>query len=385
MFVVTTRPRYRIDLRWAWNRDTQSAAADTLVALSASLWEDRVTDGRVRQLPTTRAEVASRAQVSPAVVSYVLNDGPRPVAPATRERVLKAIQELGYRPNAVARALVLRRTETIGLVVPDNSNPYFAELAKAIEDVAYSAGYAMVLGNSSNDSHRESAQLRTLSERQVDGLLFIGSSSHPDLSRLRGSGIPVVLLDRTSDDDSFPSVVVDNRAGARAGVEHLIRHGHRRVACIGGPEDLPAAAEREAGWRQALRTHRIARAGVLERSPFSRAGGYAATRRLLSSDERPSAIFASSDLQGIGALRACHEAGLRVPDDVALLAFDGTQESEYTTPPLSVICQPVNEIAARSLEILLADDGQQTRGHVVLQPTLKLRRSCGCSSGQPTP
>lgn len=337
-----------------------------------------MTDGRVRQLPATRAEVASRAKVSPAVVSYVLNNGPRPVAPATRERVLRAIDELGYRPNAVARALVLRRTETIGLVVPDNSNPYFAELAKAIEDVAYSAGYAIVLGNSSNDSHRECAQLRTLSERQVDGLLFIGSSSHPDLSHLQGSGIPVVLLDRASDDYTFPSVVVDNQAGARIGVEHLVRHGHGRVACIGGPEFLPAAAEREAGWRQALRTHRIARAGVLERSEFSREGGYLAARRLLALEERPSAIFASSDLQGIGALRACHEAGLRVPEDIALLAFDGTQESEYTTPPLSVVCQPIDEIAAKSIEILLSGEGQQTGRHLVLQPSLLLRRSCGC-------
>jgi LacI family transcriptional regulator len=308
----------------------------------------------------------------------VLNNGPRPVAAATRERVLKAIHELGYRPNAVARALVLRRTETIGLVVPDNSNPYFAELAKAIEDVAYSAGYAIVLGNSSNDSHRESAQLRTLSERQVDGLLFIGSSSRPDLSQLQGSGIPVVLLDRASEDHSFPSVVVDSRAGARVGVEHLIKHGHRRIACIAGPENLPAAAEREAGWREALRAHRIARGSVLERSAFSREGGYTAARRLLSLEDQPSAIFASSDLQGIGALRACHEAGLKVPDDIALLAFDGTQESEYTTPPLSVVCQPINEIAAKSIEILLADEGQVTHDHLVLQPSLLLRYSCGC-------
>lgn len=337
-----------------------------------------MTDGQVAQTPVTRAAVALRANVSTAVVSYVLNNGPRPVAPATRERVLRAIEELGYRPNAVARALKLRRTETIGLVVPDNSNPYFAELAKAIEDRAYLAGYALVLGNSSNDAKREAAQLRTIGERQVDGLLFIGSSPHADLSQLHDSGIPVVLLDRTSDDYAFPSVVVDNRAGARAGTEHLIRHGHRRVACIAGPTDIPAAEEREAGWRQALRAHRIARGGVLERAPFTREGGYLAARRLLSLSERPTAIFASSDLQGIGALRACHEARLRVPTDIALLAFDGTQEAEYTTPPLSVVCQPIEQIAATAIQILLGVEGTDGQRHIVLEPSLVLRASCGC-------
>lgn len=342
-------------------------------------------NGQARQTAVTRAAVAVRANVSPAVVSYVLNNGPRPVASATRERVLRAIEELGYRPNAVARALKLRRTETIGLVVPDNSNPYFAELAKAIEDLAYAAGYALVLGNSSNDAERESAQLRTISQRQVDGLLFIGSSPHTDLSQLHDDGIPVVLLDRTSDDYAFPSVVVDNRAGARAGVTHLIRHGHRRVACIAGPADLPAANEREAGWREALRAHRIARSGVLERAPFSREGGYLAAHRLLGLPDRPTAIFASADLQGIGALRACHEAGLSVPDDVALLGFDGTQESEYTTPPLSVVSQPIGEIAAKSIEILLGGGGATTPAHIVVPPSLVLRRSCGCRPDHKAP
>lgn len=329
--------------------------------------------------PVTRAAVAKVAGVSTAVVSYVLNDGPRPVAPTTRERVLRAIEELGYRPNAIARALKLRRTHTIALVVPDNSNPFFAELAKAIEDIAYSRGYAILLGNSSNDHDRERAQIRTLTGRQVDGLLLISASGRPDLSDIQASNTPVVLLDRVTNAQGLPSVVVDNPEGACLGVQHLIQHGHRRIACISGPSDLPAALDREDGWRRALRGHgQRVTARLVERAAFSRDGGYFAAQRLLSRVPRPTAIFASSDLQGIGALRACHEASLRVPEDVALLAFDGTQESEYTTPPMSVVRQPIEQIAAAAVDMLLRRDREPADRQVVLRPHLLLRRSCGC-------
>lgn len=335
--------------------------------------------GHLRET-VTRATVARRASVSPAVVSYVLNDGPRPVARLTRERVLKAIDELGYRPNAVARALKQRRTHTIGLVVPDISNPFFAELAKAIEDVAYSLGYAVILGNSSNDEQRETVQLRTLSDRQVDGLLIVGASAHPDLSVLRNDGLPVVLLDRSSHDFPYPSVVVDNPGGAREGVEHLFWHGHSRIACIAGPKELPEATDREFGWRQALDAHGLASKGMLSRAPFSRQGGYDAARHLLAQSLPPTAIFASSDLQGIGALRACHEVGLGVPNDVALIAFDGTQESEFTTPPLSVIRQPITSIAETAIRVLQSEDTDDGLQQFVLPFDLVLRRSCGCDA-----
>lgn len=320
----------------------------------------------------TRSDVARLAGVSPAVVSYVLNDGPRPVAPATRDRVLHAIDELGYRPNAVARALRLRKTHTLGLLVPDNSNPYFAELAKALEDEAYAHGYALLLANSSDSPERERRQLRTLIDRQVDGLLVIGSSQHS--IDAAAANVPIVLLDRAGDAGRLPSVVVDNRGGAHAGATHLLEHGRFHVACISGPLSLPAARERFQGFLDAVGDSAGRR--LAAEVPFTRDGGHRATLDLLRRDPRPDALLACSDLQGIGALHACWELNLRVPDDVAIIAFDGTQESEYTNPPLSVIQQPIAEIAADAIEKIINPAGgvsQSVHGYTVIG-----RRSCGC-------
>ncbi len=323
----------------------------------------------------TRTAVARHAGVSTAVVSYVLNDGPRPVAKSTRERVLRSIEVLGYRPNAVARALKTQRTHTIGLLVPDNSNPYFAELAKAIEDVAYSRGYALLLGNSDNDPRREKFQLAALRDRQVDGLLVIGTTAGADLGDSYADGPPVVLLDRAAATVPCPSVVVDNEGGAYAGVRHLLEHGHRRILCVAGPSDVPAAADRENGWRRALTEAGIAAEGLLVRTDFSRREGYEAARAMLARSPRPTAIFA---MQGIGVLRACHELALSVPEDAAVLAFDGTQESEFTSPPLTVIQQDIQTIAQSAVSMLLAAERPEHPAHLVAPCQLVIRRSCGC-------
>jgi LacI family transcriptional regulator len=332
-------------------------------------------EGRV-----TRATVARHAGVSTAVVSYVLNDGPRPVAESTRERVLKSIEVLGYRPNAVARALKTRRTHTIGLLVPDNSNPYFAELAKAIEDAAYARGYALLLGNSDNDRKREKLQLAALRDRQVDGLLVIGTSTSADadLNDPRAGRTRVVLLDRAAGTLPYPSVVVDNRRGAHEGVQHLIEHGHRRVLCIAGPGDVPAAVDREDGWRAAMAEAGLSTEKLVIRTGFSRWEGHAAARAVLARTRRPTAIFASSDLQGIGVLRACEELALNVPRDVAVLAFDGTQESEFTSPPLTVIQQDIQTIAETGVSVLLSQEPPGQPAHVIAPCRLVIRRSCGC-------
>jgi LacI family transcriptional regulator len=326
----------------------------------------------------TRTAVARHAGVSTAVVSYVLNNGPRPVAQSTRERVLRSIEVLGYRPNAVARALKTQRTHTIGLLVPDNSNPYFAELAKAIEDVAYSRGYALLLGNSDNDRRREKFQLAALRDRQVDGLLVISTSAGADLGDSFADGPPVVLLDRAAGTVPCPSVVVDNGGGAYAGVRHLLEHGHRRILCVAGPSAVPAAVDRENGWRRALTEAGIAAEGLLVRTEFSRRDGYEAARAVLTRSLRPTAIFASSDLQGIGVLRACHELGLSVPEDAAVLAFDGTQESEFTSPPLTVIQQDIPTIAQSAVSMLLTGERPGQPAHLVAPCQLVIRRSCGC-------
>ena len=325
----------------------------------------------------TRADVARRAGVSNAVVSYVLNNGPRGVAPDTRERVLAAIEELRYRPNAVARALKVRRTETFGLLVPDNSNPFFAELARAIEDVAYRAGHALVLANSNNDRERERAQLNALLDRQVDGLLLISVASGDGVDAAAVGTTPVVLLDRAPDGSSFSSVLVDNVAGADAATRHLVEHHGLAVDCLAGPGDVAVAADREAGWRRAMERAGHATSGRVHHAGFTRQGGHATMAGLIATGRTPEALFASSDLQAVGVLRAAHEAGLRVPEDLAVVAFDGTAESEYTHPPLTVVRQPIAAMAETAVALLLRAPTSPA-SHEVVSGELVLRASCGC-------
>jgi len=202
-------------------------------------------------MAVTRNDVARRARVSPGVVSYVLNDGPRPVAKETRKRVLDAVKELGYRPDGLARSLRIGRTRTLGLVLPDASNPFFAELARAIENAAYARGHAVMVCNSADDSTREHTYIQSLADRRIDGLILISATSSQDLSDVTGISIPVVALDRSPDESPISTIRSDNEHGAYLGATHLIGHGHRRIAFVGGT-DLGVTDARRRGWRRAL-------------------------------------------------------------------------------------------------------------------------------------
>ena len=324
--------------------------------------------------PVTRNDVAEYAGVSTAVVSYVVNEGPRKVAPETRERVLEAIRALGYRPNATARALKLGTTRTFGLITPDGGNPLFAELAKAIDKAAASRGYVVLQTSADGDPATERAKIAELLTRQVSGLLLVAPHEDPDLS---DAEVPAIAINRVL--PTVSSVRPAYRDGARHGVEHLVEHGHRVIGLvIGGPAGAGAPLarpERELGWRDALESAGLPE-GPIVRATFSREGGYAAARQLLTAAPRPTAVFASSDLQAIGVLRALHEAGLRVPEDVAVVAFDGTPETEYTWPPLTVVRQPLQRMAGAAVSRLI--DGEQAVEAITFPAELILRRSCGC-------
>lgn len=325
----------------------------------------------------TRKDVARYAGVSTAVVSYVVNGGPKRVAPATEAKVQDAIRLLGYRPNAAARALKLGSSETIGLVVPDNSNPFFALLAHAVEDAAAELGYALLLTNSAGNLAKEHQNIRNLAARQVDGVVLSSVLMEPDLADLEAAEIPAVLLNHGSDAPGFNSVGVDLAAGAKSAVEHLIGHGHTNIALAMGTNTGNYFDGREQGWLQAL-TEAGLPEGPIVRSPFSRDGGYAAGRRLLASASKPTAIFASSDLQAVGILRALHEAGLSVPGDIALAAFDGSVEAEYSWPPLTTVRQPVQAMAEAAVSALVGAHRGREPEHLIFPTDLRVRRSCGC-------
>ncbi len=328
-----------------------------------------------------RADVARLAGTSPAVVSYVLNDGPRGVAPETRARVLMAIEQLGYRPNGIARSLRMNRTMTLGLVVPDTSNPFFAELAREIEEAAFAENYTLLIGNAAEDDARQTIYVRTFLARQVDGLFLVPAhgpaSCLPELAR---SGVPWVALDRRVPGSGAPAILSDSRGGARAATEHLLGHGRTRIACVAGPQDVSPAAERVAGWRDAL-----AEAGVrpsemaVWHGPFGRSAGYRAAREILA-DGRFDAVFVASDQQALGVIRALQELGIRCPQDVAITSFDGIAAAAYATPALTTMAQPFAEIGRTAMARLLdrLDDPQADSADSLLPVRLVTRGSCGC-------
>lgn len=327
--------------------------------------------------PVTRKDVARYAGVSTAVVSYVVNGGPKKVAPATEAKVQDAIRVLDYRPNAAARALKLGSSETLGLIVPDNSNPFFSLLAHAVEDAAAERGYALLLTNSDGNLAKERRNVRNLAARQVDGVLLASVLFQPDLEDLERADIPWVLLNNDCEAPNISSIGVDLAAGAQIAVEHLMGHGHTNIGLAMGTNVGNEVDGRELGWLKALKEAGLPE-GPIARSDFTRSGGYEAGKRLLASANRPTAIFASSDMQAVGILRALHEAGVSVPADIALASFDGSAEAEYTWPALTTVDQPVREMAEAAVESILGARRNAPPQQRIFPTKLHVRQSCGC-------
>ena len=334
-------------------------------------------------MAVTRADVARLAQVSPALVSYVLNNGPRPVSADARERIENAIRELGYRPNPIAQALRGAGSRTIGMLLPSAFNRYFGELASAVEASVFDAGLTLTVGFSDDDPARESRYIDAFFEHHVDGVIVISSQLEKILDRFAGAKMPIVALDRVPSESSVTSVSVDNRAGVTAAVTHLIEHGHTRIACIGGRIGTEPADERVREWESLVARVTANTDGLLARADFTEDGGYSAMQELLSSSgtDRPTAIFVSSDIQATGALRACADLGVAVPESLALVSFDGTPAAAFTVPALTSYRQPIELLASTAVEQLLAQIAVPGTAptHVVLPGDLIVRRSCGCT------
>jgi len=310
----------------------------------------------------TRADVARMAGVSPAVVSYVINDGPRPVSKAARARVVAAIEALDYRPNAIASALRGGSTRAVGLLVPSTISPYFAELTDIMERELYDSGNLLSVCITDDDASREVVHLQSLADRRVDGILLISSTGLDSVRAARIAPPPIVMIDRVSVDSSVPSVSVDNTADAAYAVEHLQSWGHTHIACIAGPWPIPLSAQRVDGWRaQQGRIGAPNSADLVVHTEFTSQGGLDAALALLGPESRPmavrgsrpTAVFVSSDAQAYGVLQACDQLGLRVPEDLSIVSFDGTQAARFSRPPLTTMRQPVRDIGLTSVRLLL--------------------------------
>ncbi|HEY5785163.1 MAG TPA: LacI family DNA-binding transcriptional regulator [Microlunatus sp.] len=331
-----------------------------------------------RRGAVTRADVARYAGVSDAVVSFVVNGGPKAVSEPTAARVRDAIQRLGYRPNSTARALALGTTKTLGLVVPDSTNPFYAEFTVAIQQAAAERGFALLTISSGSDPVVELRGMLELCDRQIDGLLLArgtGTGGAGELAR-RGVRTPLVLIDSATAYPGYTTIGPAAADGIDAVVDHLLRvHDHPSVSLILGDTVDASTDGREAGWLMAHARNRRS-PGVVEPAPFTRTGGYDAGMRLLQQPDRPTAVVTGSDLQAVGLLRATRELGLRVPEDVALASFDGTEEASFSWPSLTTSRQPIEVMAEAAVTAVLASE--PPLDHRVFATDLVIGGSCGC-------
>jgi LacI family transcriptional regulator len=325
----------------------------------------------------TIGDVAGLAGVSKATVSRVLNSS-RTVAPEKAQAVHDAVVKLRYEPFGPAKALRQSRVRIWAVIIADIQNPFFTSVVRGIEDIAHVNGYRLVLCNSDEDVEKEASYLDIAIRERMSGVVIAAASTtSTHIDRLLDDGIPVVAIDRRLDDAKVDAVVVDNTAGACEATLHLIESGYRRIGCIVGPAEVSTSAERLAGYRTALRQagHRYDKS-IVRRADYREAGAYKATAALLEQDEPPDALFIANNLMTVGAIRAIHERGLSIPDDIGLVGFDDSPIAELLRPTVTVVAQPVLEIGRTAAELLLDAEPNRSARDVVLAPRLVVRESC---------
>lgn len=334
----------------------------------------------MRHQSATMRDVALHAGVSVQTVSYVVN-GTGNISEETRLRVLRAIEELNYRRNPIARSMRTHQTRMIALIVLEIANPVLSLIASTIEAAAYAQDYHVLLYNTGLDPARERIYLNEIGDRRADGAIIVNVIDRQVTAQLSDERVPAVLIDCPTPDSPLPTVSVDNLRGAYAATQHLLDLGHRRIAHIAGSRDIAIARERERAYRQALDDGGVAYQRVIfsDNIEWSYESGYTAMKTLLADPEPPTAVFAASDAMAIGAYRALAEYGLRVPDDMSLVGFDNIEASAFTTPPLTTVHQPFLELGQAAFGLLhrMLDGEPLAAPNVLLPADIIVRESTG--------
>jgi LacI family transcriptional regulator len=326
---------------------------------------------------STISDVAKKSGVSTATVSHILN-GTRYVSPEVQKRVLQVIDELGYQPNSLARSLRMKETHTLGLILPDSINLYFAEIQNGAERAAVDQGYTVILCNTEGDPEKEKRYVSVLRSKRVDGILFISAGPRSQLEI--DETYPMVLVDRDLPGNKVDLVTSDNYEGGYMATHHLVSLGHRRIACITGPDEIVSSGRRISGYRQAMKEAGLPfDPQLVEAGDFHPASGRAVTEKLLRLPDPPTAIFAFNDLMAVGAIQAAGEAGRSIPGDLALVGFDDIELASFLQPPLTTIRQPKQEMGRLAVELLLSriHDRNQPVRRITLPVSLILRESSG--------
>lgn len=339
-------------------------------------------------MPVTLRDVAQKAGVSAMTVSRVVN-GSSGVDVETQRRVEEAILALHYIPNRLARSLVSQQTKTIGLIVPDVVNPFFAPVVRGAETTARKAGYRVLLCNSEGDLRLEREYIEDLVAHRVEGLLLAPAGDHSRLALLPllKGGFPLVLLDRAVPETDCDIVISDNVAGAKKLTEHLIAVGHRRIAHFTDSDDVSTGRDRLEGYRQGLATAGIpASDDLIFPTTTDRMGGYRAAQLMLELDPLPTAIFTVNNMTALGAMQALRERGISVPEDIGLVCFDDVEHLAVLSPFLTVVDQPGETFGSLGAQLLFerisGKAGNRSR-RIVLQADLIVRKSCCVNTGVP--
>ena len=328
----------------------------------------------------TIKDVAKKAKVSATTVSRVIHGNPK-VSPEVRERVLKTIKTLNYFPNGNARAIVNKRTNVIGLVLTDISNPFYPPLLRGIENTINKSNFSLILCNTDEDPLKEEKFLRILLEKCIDGLIIVPAQADvPFLKILEARNIPIVCVDRVVNNIETDAVIVDNARGAYIATQHLIQTGHRRVAIVGGNQKMFTIGERFKGYLNALERYEIPVDPSLQTM-----GGFTiddfeqSTLRLFSLPDPPTALFSAGNLATVGIYIALNKLNKRIPEDVAIVGFDDLTWVEALNPPLTAVSQPIYQIGATAAQLLLQrlmNEGPKEKQKIVLSISLIKRKSC---------
>ncbi len=302
----------------------------------------------------TIKDIAEKSGVSITTVSRVLNDKPD-VNNETRAKVLKVIKESNYRPNGMARSLVINQTYSIGLIIPDINNPYFPEVARGIEDQAQKSSYSVIFSSTDNKLEREREVIDLMLQKRVDGLIVSLSLANKDiLKRLEDRKIPIVQLDRKIPDSIYPAVMIDNKKSAYNAVQFLIDEGHKKIAHITGDLQTVPGQERQEGYRKAILDNDLAiNEDLIYEGDFSKKAGYKAMDKMIERGRVPEAIFAANDLMALGVLEACRNSNLKIPTDLALMGHDDISISNLVHPSLTTMAQPKYRLGRQACELLI--------------------------------
>jgi LacI family transcriptional regulator len=331
-------------------------------------------------MSVTLNDLAARSGVSASTASRVLNGqaGKYRISAETERAVREAAQELGYRANHLARGLRLQKTNTIGVVAPDISNPFFAHIIKRIQVAAHARGYSIVVCNTDESLDLEIEQVSLLYRKRVDGLIAMPvGQRYTHFEDWIDEGIPVVLVDRCDDGVAAPAVSVDNYTGAYEATEHLIEAGHRRIALIQGLRGTSTNTARLSGYRDALAAHGLpVDDALIVGGDFRQQNGYVETKLLLQLESPPTALFAMSDLITLGVLEALAEENVRIPEDVSVLSFDDFEFAPHLKCPLTAVRQPKEMMGEVAVKLLVEQFGGTTEPRrLVLRPRLVVRES----------